>query len=182
MNFVPEDVIDHLSRGKIYARPGGVFVNGRRWMSIHWLQCSIYAAAFNSVTLEGQTKTYCEDWYTCVFVKLCKSGINTHYEYLKIYEDDSINTLLRLNGYTGTNESSLKSIYIFMLDPNTEIYSMNYKHRDDAIVELTQFGHGLSKCHVNYLELRNAVYTSALFTERLRPRKWTNAVMNKLLN
>merc|ERR1712032_477977 len=68
-----------------------------------------------------------------------------------------------------------------MLDPNTEIYSMNYQHRDDALDELTQFGHGLSERHVDYLELRNAVYTSALFTERLRPRKWTNAVMNKLL-
>ena len=182
LNFVPEDVIEQSSRGKIYTMPAGVFVNGRRWMSIHWLRCSIYAAAFDSVTLKGKTKTYCEDWYTCVFVKLCESGINTHYEYLKRYEDGSINTLLRLNGYTEMNESSLKSIYMFMLDPNTEIYSMNYQHRDDALVELTQFGYGLSERNVDYLKLKNAVYTSALFAERLRPRKWTNAVKNKLLN
>ena len=178
---IPEDIMEHSSCGKIYATPGGIFVNGRWWMSLHWLRCSIYAAAFDSVTLEGQTKTYCEDWYTCVFVKLCKSGINTHYEYIKRYEDGSINTLLRLNGYTGMNGSSLKSIYMFMLDPNTEIYSMNYQHRDDALAELTQFGHGLSERHVDYLKLRNAVYASALFTKRLRPRRWTNAVMNKLL-
>ena len=69
------------------------------------------------------------------------------------------------------SESSLKSIYMFVLDPNTEMYSMNYQHTDDALVKLTQFGHHSSQRHVDYLKLRNAVYTSALFVERLRPHK-----------
>ena len=59
---------------------------------------------------------------------------------------------------------------------------MNHQHKDDALVELAKFGHRSSQRHIDYIELRNVVYTSSLFAKRLRPRKWTNAVMNKLLD
>ena len=88
-------------------------------MSIHWLQCSIYAAAFDPVTLKCKTKEYREDWYTSTLVKLCESGINTHYKYLIRYEDGVINNLLGANGYLEMSESSLESIYNFMLDSDT---------------------------------------------------------------
>lgn len=172
---------------------GTISVNGTPYTSHYWLRLAVARAAFGTPIaqlIEGPTNDETmmrEEWFTNTMLKLAQANIIYHHQYIKEYNRGNINAMM-VRGYrllfnediTNTrqgeiiiNNTLLKYIYEYIHSSNTGYYGYHIDAMDNELLdEEEDHEHGR-----NLMLLGNMVYRLAIFTERIRPRTWTNMFM-----